>query len=62
MPHCAETRNRSEGIPPNPADRDKLTDMKEITEGWVRDGKVEPGEGAWSSPAFVVPKKKCCEV
>ena len=32
--------------------------LTKLIDGLIRDGKLEPGKGPWSSPAFPVPKKK----
>ena len=32
--------------------------MVEMVDEWIRDGKVEEGQSPWSSPTFVVSKKR----
>ena len=36
---------------------EKREAMVELVQEWEAQGKVESGQGEWSSPAFVVPKK-----
>ena len=56
---CNRAQTRREGTQKNPIHLvgEKRAAMVELVLEWEAQGKVESGQGEWSSPDFVVPKK-----